>query len=138
MPRSYEESDKKLKTVKIVTKKGDATPDETKKKKPKQMAASNKQSVPAVQTEELEEEEQEAEVEEENIVEQKNIEETKEDLSIDQEEKERAPLGEVQQPTMSVAEKLQAIGKKPAGFSKPAATYEQKNSHSEIYLCVIF
>lgn len=97
------------------------TPDENKKKKPKQMAASTKQSVPAVQTEE---EEQEAEVEEENIVEQKDIEETKEDLSIDQEEKERAPLGEVQQPTMSVAEKLQAIGKKPAGFTKPTATYE--------------
>jgi hypothetical protein len=121
LPRSYEESDKKLKTVKIVTKKGDATTDEKKTKKPKPMATSNKQSVPAPQEEELQEVEEGGE--EENIEEQKNIEEPKEEPSIDQEENERCPLEEVQQPTLSVAEKLQAIGKKPAPFSKAASTY---------------
>jgi len=89
------------------------------------MATSTKQSGPAVQEEE--EEQQEDEEEEENIGEQqKSIEETKDEPVIDQEENERIPLEEVQQPTMSVAEKLQAIGKKPAPFSKAAATYEKK------------
>ncbi len=120
LPRSYEESDKKLKTVKIVTKKGDATADENKKKKSKQMAASNKSSGSAVENEE---EIQEEEVE--NLDEQKNIEETQEEPAIDQDENERVPLEEVQQTTMSVAEKLQAIGKKPAPFSKAAAKYEK-------------
>jgi hypothetical protein len=135
LPRSYEESVKKLKTVKIVTKKGDVATDENKKKKTKQMATSNKQSVSAVQKEEIEEEEQEIEAEEENVDEQKDIEETKEELSVDQEDKERAPLGEVQQSTMSVAEKLQAIGKKPAPFSKTAAKYERKKSFEIIFIC---
>jgi signal recognition particle receptor subunit alpha len=115
-PRSYEESDKKLKTVKIVTKKNDAATDENKKKKPKKMAIPNKSSGTTVQSEEEIQED-----EGENLDEQKNIEETQEEPTIDQEENERMPLEEVQQPTMSVAEKLQAIGKKPAPFSKTAA-----------------
>jgi len=119
LPRSYEESDKKLKTVKIVTKKGDASTDEKKTKKPKPMATSNKQLVPALQEEELQEVDEGGE---ENIEEQKNIEEPKEEPSVDQEENERCPLEEVQQPTLSVAEKLQAIGRKPAPFSKAATT----------------
>ncbi|CAF4357436.1 unnamed protein product, partial [Adineta steineri] len=45
-PRSYEESDKKQKTVKIVTKEGDVVTDEN--KKPKVNATSNKQSKIAV------------------------------------------------------------------------------------------
>ncbi len=118
LPRSYEESDKKLKTVKIVTKKNDGATDENKKKKPKKMAIPNKSSGSTVQSEEEIQED-------ENLDEQKNIEETQEEPTIDQEENERMPLEEVQQPTMSVAEKLQAIGKKPAPFSKTAAKYEQ-------------
>ncbi|CAF0792066.1 unnamed protein product [Adineta steineri] len=45
-PRSYEESDKKQKTVKIVTKEGDVVTDEN--RKPKENATSNKQSKIAV------------------------------------------------------------------------------------------
>jgi Rne/Rng family ribonuclease len=67
------------------------------------------------------EEEDEEEDEEENNDQQNETEETKEEPSIVQEEKERIPLEEVQQPTLSIAEKLQAIGKKPGPFSKTAA-----------------
>jgi hypothetical protein len=104
-PRSYEESDKKLKTVKIVTKKGDVAIEENKKKKPKQMATT---SITTVQEEEQVE----------------NIEATKEP-SADQEDNESIPLEEVQQPTMSIPEKLQASGRKPAPFSKTAAKYKK-------------
>ncbi|CAF1398767.1 unnamed protein product [Adineta steineri] len=125
LPRSYEESDKKQKTVKIVTKKGDVATDENKKKKPKVNAPSSKQSKIAIsKTEEDEEEEVEVEEEEENIEEeQKTIEETKEELLGEHEEKERIPLEELQQqqPTMSITEKLQARGKIPAPFSKATA-----------------
>ncbi len=115
LPRSYEESDKKLKTVKIVTTKGDIAKEENNKnKKSKQLATSNKQPATVAQEEEEEEEE-----------EGKDIEETEEEPSVVQEETERVPLEEIQQPTMSVAEKLQAKGKKPGPFSKPAATYEK-------------
>ena len=117
LPRSYEESDKKLKTVKIVTKKGDLVAGENKKKKPKQLAVSNKSIESAVQNEEEEDDDDE----EENLVEEENTEETKDEISVDQEEDERMPLEEVQQPVMSIAEKLQAKGKKPAGFSKAPA-----------------
>jgi len=105
LPRSYEESDKKLKTVKIVTKKGDVAIEDSKKKKPKQMATT---SITTVQEEEQVE----------------NIEAIKEP-SADQEDNEPIPLEEVQQPTMTVPEKLQAIGKKPAPFSKTAAKYKK-------------
>ena len=116
LPRSYEESDKKLKTVKIVTKKGDVAMEENKKKKSKQLATSNKHLPTIVQNDEEVEND-----EEENNEEPKEIEES----SVDQEATERVPLEEVQQPTMSVAEKLQAIGKKPGPYSKTAATYEK-------------
>ncbi|UJR31042.1 hypothetical protein I4U23_018552 [Adineta vaga] len=121
LPRSYDESDKKLKTVKIVTKKGDKTTDENKTKKPKTMATSSKQSVAPVQKEQVieEEEEEEEEIEEQ---EEKPIEETNDDLVTNQDEKERVPLEEVQPTALSVAEKLQAIGKRPGQFSKAAAT----------------
>ncbi|CAF0872298.1 unnamed protein product [Rotaria sordida] len=122
-PRSYEESDKKQKTVKIVTKKGDVTTDEKKKKKPKQMATSNKQTINAVQKEELDEEEQEEQEKEEiNNDEEKPIEETKDESLVKQDEKERLPLEEVQQPTLTVAEKLSAMGKKPGLFTKAPVT----------------
>jgi hypothetical protein len=117
LPRSYEESDKKLKTVKIVTKKSDVAKEEKKNLKPKKLAASKKPSAAAIQKEEEDEEEDE----EENNDQQNETEETKEEPSIVQEEKERIPLEEVQQPTLSIAEKLQAIGKKPGPFSKTAA-----------------
>ncbi len=113
LPRSYEESDKKLKTVKIVTNKDYVAKEENNKnKKPKPLATSNKQSATVAQEEEEEEE-------------KKDIEETEEEPSVVQEETERVPLEEIQQPTMSVAEKLQAKGKKPGPYSKPAATYEK-------------
>jgi len=116
LPRSYEESDKKLKTVKIVTNKDYVAKEENNKnKKPKPLATSNKQSATVAQEEEEEEEEEEG----------KDIEETEEEPSVVQEETERVPLEEIQQPTMSVAEKLQAKGKKPGPFSKAAATCEK-------------
>ncbi len=112
LPRSYEESDKKLKTVKIVTNKDYVAKEENNKnKKPKPLATSNKQSATVAQEEEEEE--------------KKDIEETEEEPSVVQEETERVPLEEIQQPTMSVAEKLQAKGKKPLPYSKTAATYEK-------------
>ena len=130
-PRSYEQSDKKLKTTKIVTKKGDLTAEKNKNKKnkPKRMAASNKSIETAVQDEnELEEEEEEDddETEEENLVQEKNIVETKEQPMTNDDENESMPIDDVQQPTLSVAEKLQALGKKPAPFSKTTAKYENE------------
>ena len=119
-PRSYEESDKKLKTVKIVTKKGDVTAEENKKKKPKQMAASAKQPVNAVQEEEEEERKQKIRMKMSQKKKKRNNNQKKK-LSVEQEENERNPLEEVQQPVLSVAEKLQALGKRPAPFSKPSA-----------------
>ncbi|CAF5007743.1 unnamed protein product, partial [Rotaria sp. Silwood1] len=123
-PRSYEESDKKQKTVKIVTKKGDVATDEKKKKKPKQMAISNKQSVTAAQNEEVDEKEQEQEQEKEDINndEEKQNEEVQEESLVNQDEKQCIPLEEIQQPKLSIAEKLSAAGKKPAQFSKASAT----------------
>lgn len=128
LPRSYEESDKKLKTVKIVTKKGDVAKDEKKPKKPKQMAASNKQAAATVEEEEIELPEDGQVEEAENLDEQKKNEEIKEEesSSMDQEENERIPLVEVQQPTMTIAEKLQAAGRIPAPYSKASASYEKK------------
>lgn len=130
-PRSYEQSDKKLKTTKIVTKKGDLTSEENKKnkkKKPKQMAGSNKPIETAVQDEnEVDEEEEEEEEgnEEENLVQEKNINDVQEQSNInDDENNESSPIDEVQQPMLSVAEKLQALGKKPAPFSKATAKYD--------------
>lgn len=116
-PRSYDQSDKKLKATKIVTKKGDLTAEENKKKKkkPKPMAASNKPNESAVQDEDDEDEEEE--IEEENLVEEKKIEETKDEV-INDDENEPMPNDEVQQPVMSVAEKLQALRKKTAPPSK--------------------
>ncbi|CAF2754714.1 unnamed protein product [Rotaria sp. Silwood2] len=118
-PRSYEETVKKQSTIKIVTKKGDVATEKKKKKKPKQMATSNKQSVTDVQQEELEEDEEQ---ETNNNDEEKQIEETKDELSVDTDEKERIPLEEVQQPTLSIAEKLSAAGRKPGQFTKASAT----------------
>lgn len=127
-PRSYDESSKKRKTDKIVTKKNDAPADEKKKKKPKQMAKSNKQ----VEEEEelIEEDEQEPEKEDtnnNNNNEENQIDESKEPLLANQVENDRVPLEEVQQPTLTVAEKLAAIGKKPAPFSKTSSKYVEIN-----------
>ena len=89
------------------------------------MATSNKTSNSNVQSEEEIQED-----EGENLDEQKTTEETQEEPTNNdknqegEDDDEFVPLEEVQQPTMSVAEKLQAIGKKPAPFSKAAAKYE--------------
>ncbi|CAF2029243.1 unnamed protein product [Rotaria magnacalcarata] len=120
-PRSYEESDKKRKTDKIVTKKGDVAIDEKKKKKPKQMAKSNKQSETNVQNEEPIEEEVEINEEEINNNNENVTEETTEQSLINQEEKDSVPLEEIQQLPLSIPEKLSALGRKPAPFSKAAA-----------------
>ncbi|CAF3750732.1 unnamed protein product [Rotaria magnacalcarata] len=120
-PRSYEESDKKRKTDKIVTKKGDVAIDEKKKKKPKQMAKSNKQSETNVQNEEPIEEEVEINEEEINNNNENVTEETTEQSLINQEEKDSVPLEEIQQLSLSIPEKLSALGRKPAPFSKAAA-----------------
>lgn len=116
-PRSYEESDKKLKSVKIVTKKGDVSTDEQKKKKTKQMAAPAKPSTvaaPTVEEDEIEEDEPQET--------QQPIEETKvEPAEVENEEKdERNPLEEIQLTTKSVAEILKAKGRKSSGFTKAA------------------
>ena len=118
MPRSYHESDKKLKTVKIVSKKADVAPVENKKKASKQMATPNKQSTAIVQEDE--------QAKEEDHSRRKDTEETKdkeEDLLSKDEEKERIPLEEVEQPIMTTVEKLAALGKRPAQYSKAAAMY---------------
>jgi hypothetical protein len=119
-PRSYEESDKKLKNVKIVTKKGDVPADEAKKKKPKPMAASTKTSAVVAQTVEEDEIEEEEPQETQQLI----IEEVKnEPTEVEDEEKdERSPLEEIQPTTKSVAEILKAKGRKSAAFSKAAPT----------------
>ncbi|CAM2706582.1 unnamed protein product [Rotaria socialis] len=119
-PRSYEESDKKKKTDKIVTKKGDVATDEKKKKKPKQMAKSNQQSETNVQNEEPIEEEVEINKEEINNNDENVTEETTEQSLVSQEAKDSVPLEEIQQPTLSISDKLSALGRKPAPFSKAA------------------
>lgn len=108
-PRSFDESDKKLKNEKIVTKKSDAVADENKKKKtakPKVMATKIVQEEVEQEEEEVEEDDVEIEVEEEQKEEEKN---TIED---------RVPLEELQQTAMSTRDKLAAMDKKPAPFSK--------------------
>lgn len=80
------------------------------------MAVSTKPVESAIQDENEDEEEEE----EEEEIEEKKIEETKDEL-INDEENEPISMDDVQQPTLSVAEKLQALGKKPAPFSKTTA-----------------
>lgn len=128
-PRSYDESDKKLKTVKIVTKKGDKSTDENKSKKPKPMAASRKPTAAAKEqaVQEEDEEEEEAGEDEETPMEEteeqgKPAEDMDEETLPSPGEKERVPLEEVQPTTLSVADKLKNLGKRPAPFSKAGAT----------------
>ena len=118
-PRSYEESDKKLKTVKIVTKKGDVPTDEQKKKKTKQMAAPTKPSAVAAQTVDQEDIEEDEPQETQQLIEETKV----EPVEVENEEKdERSPLEEIQLTTKSVAEILKAKGRKSAGFTKAAPT----------------
>lgn len=136
LPRSYEQSDKKLKTVKIVTKKSDVAINEKKKpKKAKTMATSSKQSASASAIEEKEDEEELVEENEEEVQE-KDIEAAKEEpvITPEEDDDDRAPLAEMQPPQMTVAEKLAAMGKKPGAFSKTAATYEKETSYSRLFL----
>ena len=119
VPRSYNESDKKLKTVKIVTKKGDVAKDENKKTIPKKMAAPSRQATSAAPDDDEDVDDNDDEAENKDVTEQKA---TKNELAVVEGEPDddgRVPLEEVQQqPTMTVAEKLAAIGKKPGPFSK--------------------
>lgn len=81
------------------------------------MAVSTKPVESAIQDENEDEEEEE----EEEEIEENKIEETKDELINNDEENEPISMDDVQQPTLSVAEKLQALGKKPAPFSKTTA-----------------
>ncbi|CAF1143521.1 unnamed protein product [Adineta ricciae] len=131
LPRSYEESDKKLKTVKIVTKKGDKTAEENKPKKPKVMKSSSKPSVASNQKAPVleEEEEDDENVEEEQDVEDqdenngqedKSDEVVSDDAMMNEDESNRLPLEPVQPTALSNMQKLQALGKLPGPRSKGA------------------
>lgn len=127
-PRSYDESDKKLKNQKIVTKKSDVQAEENKKKKPKAKATSSKVVQRTVEEEEEEEENETREEEEAEVVkETPNTTEVKgeETMAVEDGEEspneDRIPLEELQPGAMSIRDKLQSMGKKPAPFSKAAA-----------------
>jgi type I site-specific restriction-modification system R (restriction) subunit len=129
-PRSYDESDKKLKNVKIVTKKTDVQSDENKKKKKvKQLAASTKSSSAAVAIEEVDEENEDDEpmvTTAAAAAAATNDEPTAvSDVTDEQDnEDERYPLEEIQPTAMSIRDKMQAMGKKPAPFSRASARRE--------------